>query len=697
MADKDRVEPTISDLPAPAAEANEPKLAEPTIEAVVAKVDALEATGAKPNEFDGSDADKAYRARVEAIAAEAHAQIEKTNAEAEELLSISQRAIKPNEGVPFDTFGEPLDLDVAADMRLAQIALQDEETAKKFFAKFVDRVGKKNAATITPLAMGNVSLLLTPDNLKDVKEVAPQYFTESYSQNLADSGKSLLEGAGFSQQVIDRLDASFLRNLGATQQHESAFPAEGPGVAERLKEPSVKSMVLDALGNKNVQRSLKWAGLIASCATGGIVVKAGMAGTKFLAGKLAENDNVKAFAAKLESNSISFVSEKLGLKEADVRKKVENIKGSVESVFKNKWVGLATGVAVMGIAIGLGHIDVVHDAAQNVAGRFGELTHGLADAVSPAVSPLAHGVRSDDLLVHHAADGSSAPVQSPASAQLNADRAIQQSGISPSVRFPEGVDAGSGAPSVVTGDVAPGASVSDAASPAAPGADAAAKVSDAVTPTVGNTAHVVQANDTVSHIAQKELEARGLPATRENIYKLVDQIYEHNKEVIGPDVNKIFPGQTISLAFEPQNLNLAHHASAAPSHGVLDSGSAKLTESPTTVSPRSILGVNQEQMLSATGLNALNPLPKIEESVHLAAALHAAPDSAIVSVPAPTKPIVPNLAFAGSSGVAQHADVDQGLQDYMAEEKLRDLADIEDKTPKRWHSPLEGYSEFSKG
>lgn len=716
MADKDRVEPTIKEeLPAATAEANEPKVVEPTIEAVVQKVEALENAGATPNEFDGSEADKAYQEKVEALVKAAHAQNEKISQEAEDLLSISKRAITPGEGTPFDTYGEPLDLDVAADMRLAQIALQDEETAKKFFDKFVERVGKKNAATITPLAMSNVSLLLSPENIKDVKEVAPQYFTESYSKELADSGKSLLEGAGFSQEVIDRLDANFLRYMGATQKHEAAFPVEGPGVADRLKEPSVKSMVLDALGNKNVQRSLKWAGLIASCASGGIVVKAGMAGTKFLAGKLAENEHVRAFASKLEDRSISFVSEKFGLKEADVRKKVEKVKGSVESVFRNKWVGLATGVAVMGIAIGLGHIDAVHDAAKNVAGRFSELPYSVVEAVSTTDNSLLQALRPEGLAitvpthvpvdipvgpVHAAVDVPVGPGNTPEASVFSADRSGLKSGIAPEVRFP-------GAPEAtvaVAGDSVVSAPGVDAASPVVPGADAAtsaspgadtvAKAADAVTPTVGNTAHVVQAHDTVSDIAQKELQARGLPATRENIYKLVDQIYEHNKDVIGPDVNKIFPGQTISLAFEPQNLNLGQHASVAVGAHAPHVPVAA-ADVPSATAPRSILGVNQERMIAATGLNALNPVPKIEESVHLAAALHAAPDAAIVSVPAPTKPIVPNLAFAGTSSVSQHADVAQVMQDYE-EEKLRDLADVEDKTPKRWHHPLEGHNEFSK-
>lgn len=752
MADKERIEPTISDVQAPAAQPHEPVVVEPTIADVVEKVEALEAAGQKPNEFDGSEADKAYQAKVETLVMAAHAQIEKTDQEAQELLAISQRAIKPQEGTPYDTYGEPLDLDVASDMRLAQIALQNEETAKKFFDRFVERVGKKHAATITPLAMGNVSLLLSPENIADVKAVAPQYFTEAYSQDLADSGKSLLEKAGFSPEVIGRLDANFLRYMGATQQHEAAFPVEGPGVDERVKEPGFKSMVLDALGNKNVQRSLKWAGLAVSCATGGIVVKAGMSGAKFLAGKLVENENVRAFAAKLEDRSISFVSDKFNLDEAKIRKNVEKTKGSVESIFRNKWVGLATGVAVMGIAIGLGQIDAVHDVAKDVAGRFIELPYSVVEAVSdtrngtldflgthtidgysemvaidekdiPAVpTDIAHpGVAaSAEAAVAQAAAPIGVDVPAPAAVdvsapastsgdvtasasapaattsayvdgQFSAARSGLTSNIAPEVRYPGAPDVSTGAPEVVA--VTPGVSVEPVGAavtdaPAAPG------VVETASPAVGNTEHVVKVNDTVSHIAQRELEARGLPATRENIYKFVDQIYEHNKSVIGPDVNKIFPGQTISLAFEPQNLNLGHHAAAvvsAPAPQVLDVSASRVSPLVSDAALRSVLGVTKDQMLASTGLDALNPVPKIEESVHLAAALRTDPDTAIVSVPAPTKPLVPNLAFAGSSSVSQHADIQQGVSDYFAEEKPRVAAELEDKKPARWHDADEGY------
>jgi hypothetical protein len=721
MAEKERIDPTVGSLDAPAVDKNEPQLVEPTVEALSKQAEALEDAGAKPVEFDDSDAHKQYLDKVDEIARAAHAQMEKTAKEAEDLISISQRAIQPDGRTPYDSYGEPLDLDLAADMRLAQIALQDEETAKKFFEKFVERVGKRNAPTITPLVMSNISLLLVPENLKDVKEVAPKYFSESYNLVMANNGKTLLESAGFSQDVISRLDDSFLRYMGATQRHERAFPVEGPALADRLKEPSIKDSILDALANKNVQRSLKWAGLIASCATGGIVVKAGMAGSKFLLGKLAENDHVKAFASKLESRSISFVSQTFGINESKLRKQVDQVKGKVQSVFNNKWVALAGSVALIGVAVGLGHIDVVHDAAQNVAGRFGELMHGGFELVSPSDGLIRQTISPEylaetkhvtpDIAAHvsspsgvaNVGDGVKVAVpdthQSPVSAgpapvEVSAARNAAQAGIPPEVRFPAG-----------TASVAVGG-VHDAVPPTvahdvAPGAVAPAQVSAPVTAGVGDAAHkglgvhAVQPHDTVSDIAQKELQARGIPATRENIYKLVDQIHEHNKDVIGANVDRIFPGQNISLAFEPKDLNLGHHAPSvaahAPANQGLDVSASRTADAPSIHSPRSILGVNKDQMLGATTLNALNLPQPMEESATLAAAARSHADVADKVFPA-SKPLVPNLAMAGSSSIGHSADVDQVMHDYHQEVKARDAAEAQDKLPKRSYHGEDGLS-----
>lgn len=684
MADKERVEPTVGDIQNTETVANEPVVTEPTVKSMVAEAEALENSGQKPVEMDGSDSDREYQAKIDAIANQAYAQIEQTGQEAEDLLEISKRTITPGEVTPYDSYGEPLDLDVASDMKLAQIALQNEEVAKKFFDKFVADVGKQNAATVTPLAMSNISLLLSEDNIKHIKDVAPEFFTPEYSANLEQNGKSLLETAGFSQSVIDRLDPSFLRYMGATQQHEKAFPVEGPGLGDRLKEPSAKSMILDALANKNVQRSLKWAGLVASCATGGIVVKAGMSGAKFLVGKLAQNENVRAFATKLENSSIQFVSEKFKIDEAKIRKNVDYAKGTAERLSRNKWVALGTAAACVGVAIALGQIDMVHDAAQKVASSAADLGHAGLSAVGLG-STVEHATAAVD-----AASSANSPTQFSA-----ARSGIDVGG--PSVSFPVdgaspnatiGSGGTSGVADVGAPDVAatgaqethvPGLSDGPADAPNTPAVTAAPTgvdhaAGDALAQKASHI-HTVQPNDTVSHIAQRELQARGLPATRENIYKFVDQIYENNKSVIGPDVNKIFPGQEISLAFEPKDLNLGHHAPVVEA------------SAPNVEAPRSVLGVTKAEMLKATQLDALSPLPQVEAPIFG----HTPSIQIADKADAGAVKVVPNLSFAGSSSVSSEADVKQVMQDHF--EAVKPSVTTEQvKVTNKWNNQPDGNS-----
>jgi nucleoid-associated protein YgaU len=384
MADNKRIEPTITLDNEIHAEA---VVNEPTISELVQQSEAKEAAGEPAVVLDESEGARVYRENVEAIVKKAHEQMDAIDQQAQDNLAISARAIKPEEGTPYDSYGEPLDLNVAADMRLAQIAMQDEEVSKKFLERFIKRIGPKHAAKITPLAMGNPSLLLTEENINDVKEVAPKYWTPEYQELFRDMGEKLLQSAGFSKEIIDRLDPSFVHYMGVAQKHEDTFPVQGPGVADRLKDPSAKTMILDALANKNVQRSLKWAGLAIGCATGGIVIKAGMTGAKFLVSKLAENENVRAFSKKLENRAISFVSSTFKIDETKVRRSVDEAKGVAERLSRNKWVALGTAAAMVGVAVALGHIDFVHDAVQTVASN-------VQDGLGLAAEKFVHGVEA---------------------------------------------------------------------------------------------------------------------------------------------------------------------------------------------------------------------------------------------------------------------------------------------------------------
>jgi nucleoid-associated protein YgaU len=761
MAPKERIEPTISDL--------------------IQKSEVLEVAGAEPVVLDESEGARAYRESVEAIVHKAHVNMDKIEQEGLDNIAISARAIKPEEGTPYDSFGDPLDLNVAADMRLAQIALQDEEVSKKFMERLVKRIGPKNAATITPLAMSNPSLLLTPENVSDVKEIAPRYWTPEYQDLFEHVGQSLLQDAGFSKDIIDRLDPDFVRYMGVTHKHEKAFPVEEPGIAERLKEPSAKTMILDALANKNVQRSMKWAGLVIGCVTGGIVVKAGMTGAKFLVGKLAENEKVQGFCKKLEDRAINFVSSTMNIDEDKVRKNVNEAKGVAERLSNNKWVVLGGAAATVAVAFALGHIDLVHEAAQSVASHVSAGAGYIADgftghdhtalleaidnarnhgmlptegqatvaapvppvdaipepvAVTPATSSFANypgvdpaaGAQSaatsgsfanatppvvdtgsayasypgvdpaagaQSAAKHGSFASPPAPVEvvspavttpapvevaaSPANvtppvlesgaaapaaainehidhAEIDKFRAsagqefsAERSGLTNThgaeVKFPTdsanlGINSGTG-PVVADSGVKVNASIPDVSSPAPSVADATATVSGGANAPV---THTVVKNDTLSGIALKELQARGGHFTTSDVYKLTDQIYAANKDVIGNDINRIFPGQVLKL--DGLGLGLDHGTAHSAAHSVakgVGKGVAATVE----------VAANRETIPFAPDV-----LHDFVKDTKLDAVTLDGVGKVAFPVPAP------NFAHVGTEGVATTKDINAALADF---------------------------------
>lgn len=722
MASKERIEPTIT-LNEPAS--TEPAVSEPTITELVQKSEALEAAGALPVVLDDSEGARAYRENVDAIVKKAQANMDRIEQEGLDNLAISARAIKSEEGTPYDSYGEPLDLNVAADMRLAQIALQDEDVSKKFLERLVNRIGPKNAATITPLAMGNPALLLTPENISDVKDIAPKYWTPEYQDLFEHMGQTLLKDAGFSKEIINRLDPDFVRYMGVTQKHEKSFAVEGPGIAERLKDSSAKTMILDALGNKNVQRSLKWAGLIIGCATGGIVVKAGMAGSKFLVSKLAENEKVRGLCKTLEDRAISFVSTTLNVDEAKVRKNVNEAKGVAERLAGNKWVRLGGVAATIAVAFALGQLEMVQDAAHSVASSFNSgiesLGYGhdhskvfeeLANAHSthPGVDPVAgaqnaatHGSFAEQPPVGSGAPYASHPGVDPAAgaqnaaghgsfaavpshAEVAASRAtapvlgsgaaaptaainehIDHSelnkirGITPAVN--EHIDhaeldkirgaasqefsaersgltnaQGTGikfptdsASLGVNSGTAP--AVADVASPVPTVADATATISGGAPVT-----HTVTKGDSLSEIAHQIVKERAAASggtyTTQDIYKFAGQLYEANKDVIGNNPDKIFPGQVLKL----DGLDNIH--GSVLNHGV--EVAANRVSDTVPFAPDVLHG-----LVGGTKLDAL--------------ALDGA-GQANFPVPAP------NFAHVGTEGVASTKDINEALKDFYTED-----------------------------
>jgi LysM repeat protein len=507
--------------------------------------------------------DLAYQAKVDHMARDALERIEAINEQAQENLKLSALTMSSASGQPFASLGDPLDLSRASEFLIGQMMLQrvlERGLEKEGMVAVANRLGKKLAPNLLPLVMSNPSL--THDVMNDLKAIYPDIWAEVFSDKKHGDGRSIFESAGYSSEIIDRMDPDVLRYFSVVRQHEQAFPIQGPGVEERLKADDTKCLFLMALANKNVQRSLKWAGLIAGCASGGIVVKAGITGGKFLVSKLGENEAVQSFMGTMKSRSIDFVSKAFNI----------DREGVAERVSKNRWVALGATAAVVGLAVAVGSLDMVQDALNNhvatLSGPTNPIEHALQISATNDVGLSAdtQALSASDAIV--TPDVSEAAVSStPAAisegvstAELSssdkidslADRTATESVAIGNDDFTNKVD------SPVPSEVSAGSPSHAAATP-----NSGVVNTEITAPISAPTTHEVVKGDSLWKIAERHLESGGQSATNAEIQTMVNHIYEANKDVIGSDPDKIFPGQVINIDLPVKGIELTESATLA--------------------------------------------------------------------------------------------------------------------------------------
>lgn len=483
-----------------------------------------------------------YDARMEEMLAGFKAKQEALLEEGLQHVEDSKRKLNPP--TPLDELSEPMDMADATAIKTAQIvwlrALKKgtEEVGIKAFS---DKLGK-HSKDILPLTLGNIAL--SAEMSKVVLDAYPEYTKEAQALAELESGKDLMVKAGYDEKTINKMPKDVLDHWAMSQVHDHHFETEGPSILDRLK--SHKATIAEALGNDKVQRSLKWAGLIVGCATGGIVAKAGVTGIAFLASKLAENPTVQGLAKTLEDKSVKFVSKTFNIDEAKVRAKVDRAKGVAETVSNSKWATVGKVAALVGLGVALGNIDFVKDAAHVVAENSATLLHSSVAAVTEVAHTV--GVSASDHL------RSVAEVVDP--------------------RVVEGVDP---AKSFAALDNSTSTSTSGAAGvtlnePAVTGTQAvpADPAALAATPAAPGVTHVeVKHGDSLWKIAERHLEANGGQATNAEIQKLVNHVYETNKEIIGNNPNLIFDHQKLVIDL-PSPAAGAEHVSAPVTDRVAD-------------------------------------------------------------------------------------------------------------------------------
>lgn len=358
-----------------------------------------------------------YVEDVKAIQEKAEARQEQLVKEGLASLSSAPKAPVQEVQGPLDELGEPLEMEDASNIKVAQLVWQMaiQKSRTKAGLEAVSAKLGKDAKDVLPLTVGNVAL--SAEMSKAVTEAYPDLTAMVWDAAKLNPGREMMIEAGYSENIIKKIPQDVLDHWAISELHDTAFKQSGPSMVERLKEH--KATIAEALGNDHVQRSLKWAGLIVGCATGGIVARVGVKGIAFLAEKLGENPKVVELAKTLEDKSIKFVSQTFKIDEAKVREKVEHAKGVAEAVSNSKWATAAKVAAMVGLGVALGNLDFVHDAAMTVASHSASLAGAALDGASVAADAIGHGATvageyvatGGSAILHAAAEATGAPGQ----------------------------------------------------------------------------------------------------------------------------------------------------------------------------------------------------------------------------------------------------------------------------------------------
>ena len=320
------------------------------------------------------------------------------------------KAASPEVHAPVDQRGDPGQAAEWNNILLGQMVWQlaVEQNRGIEGQKAVAKKLGKSAKDVLPLTTSNV--VLSADVSKVVIDAYPDLAAKIWEASRLFPGREIAKQAELGEDVTKVMKQDEFDFLALTELHDAVFEVKGPSLVERLK--AQKSAFDEAVDNdvpekdrvsagskKEVAlRAVKWGLLVASCATGGIVAKAGVKGISFLAENLAQNPKVQALAKTLGEQSIKFVSETFNIPEEKVRAKVDHAKGVAEAVSNSKWGMLGKAAAMVGLAVALGNIDFVHDAAVIVAEHAASAAHGVLEVagatgefVATGAGQIAHG------------------------------------------------------------------------------------------------------------------------------------------------------------------------------------------------------------------------------------------------------------------------------------------------------------------
>lgn len=414
---------------------------------------------------------------------------------------------------------------------------------------------KSLSAESLPLYTSNPYLIANNADL--IIETYPKLSAKIDREIEGISSRKLLENAGYSDKQINQVaeaSSDFMESIAVTSLHEEKFGFKGDSLKDRLS--ATKDSVLNQLGKPGTQKALQVAGIAIGCATGGIVITAGMKASGMLANKLAKTPGFQSLMSGLTDSAEKVASKLTGKPVAEIREKTKRTKEAVSKTFKKRYVAIP---AVLIAGYFLGQTDLAQEMMASVANTAGTAFDQTVDAVSPLAEKVGSGVS--------AGAGKAGEYLSSFSESIK-----------PSY---EGFQRG-----------APGISVSDASldafaqtsldeglvSRADGSIEALSQVAEA---DMDLGVYTIESGDNLWNIAKSHLELSGLEVNNRSIYEATQAIYEANAELIGDNPDLIMPGVEISI---PDSMlpaaevpELACPAPEAPSNELVAEVSSGLT------------------------------------------------------------------------------------------------------------------------
>lgn len=375
--------------------------------------------------------------------------------------------------------------------------------------------------------------------------------------------KDLVESSGMTAEQYGQMPEQFRQTMAITAEYESDFPSKDmPSLGERLR--ASKDVLIEGLTSDTGRKALNYVSWGVSIATGGVATKLAVMGIKEVVGAISKNESFVNFTKSAMETGISTL-EKLGVPTELISKGYSEMKERTRSVWDNKYMkfgAAALGVVAVGLIMQEVDFDSIAKSAEPVFGSGAAIGSNLIEGGGHAVdlgATVAKEVGSA------AVDATANLGNTIASAAVKATDAVAELAGDAKHELGEQLQAAAsalqGAGDSLTADAGifdreadvhaddifdqetPDEAVTEPPAPAV----AATEPTQAATLPASSSTVMIEKGDTLWDIAKSQLEASGGQVTNQNIDATWKAIYEANKETLGDNPHKIFPGQAIKI------------------------------------------------------------------------------------------------------------------------------------------------------